>query len=165
MDEANKKINLRDMRMLDVGEVYEIECRCFTQPWSTDSLIGELTRNDIAHYVVAECENHIIGYAGMWVMCGEAHMTNIAVDEAFRCQGIATNLILYLMRKAESCHAATMTLEVRENNYRAQRVYYALGFRYAGTRRKYYSDTGEDALILWNEDILNTLLKTEALKK
>lgn len=165
MDGVNKNINLRDMCMLDVGEVYEIECRCFTQPWSTDSLIGELTRNDVAHYVVAECNDHIVGYAGMWVMCGEAHMTNIAVDEEFRCQGIATNLILYLMRKAESCHAATMTLEVRENNYRAQRVYYALGFRYAGRRHKYYSDTSEDALILWNEDILNTLLKTGALRK
>lgn len=165
MDGVNTKINLRDMSMLDVGEVYEIECRCFTQPWSTDSLIGELTRNDIAHYVVAECNDRIVGYAGMWVMFGEAHMTNIAVDEEFRCQGIATGLILYLMSKAESCHAVAMTLEVRENNYRAQRVYYALGFRYAGRRRKYYSDTGEDALILWNEDIPNTLLKTETLRK
>ncbi len=161
----NEKIILRDMSMLDVEEVYGIECRCFTQPWSVEALIGELSRNDAAHYVVAECAGHIVGYAGMWVVCDEAHMTNIAVDEPWRCQGTATGMILYLMQKATQMNAIGMTLEVRENNHRAQRVYYALGFRYAGMRKRYYSDTGENALILWNENILNTLSKAEALNR
>lgn len=160
----DNKIFFRDMTLLDLEEVYEIECRCFTQPWSIESLIGELTRNDTACYAVAEYNGHVIGYAGMWVICGEAHMTNIAVNEQYRCRGTATNLILYLMNKAKQREATAMTLEVRENNHRAQRVYYALGFRYAGRRRKYYSDTGEDALVLWNDHIANTLSKAEAIK-
>lgn len=93
----------------------------------------------------------------MWQMFDEAHMTNIAVAAEYRCRGIATNLILCLMRTAKANGGKRMTLEVREFNHKAQRVYSALGFRYAGTRRKYYSDTGENALILWNDSIDNTL--------
>ena len=74
-------------------------------------------------------------------------------------------MILYLMREALNRGANCMTLEVREHNHRAQRVYNALGFRYAGTRRRYYSDTGENALILWNEDIASTLKKSEENKQ
>ena len=61
------------------------------------------------------------------------------------------------MVKAASEDALRMTLEVREHNYKAQRIYYALGFAYAGTRRHYYNDTGENALILWNDFIPDTL--------
>ena len=130
----------RSMTLPDIEQVYEIECSCFSQPWSVESLIGEVIRNDAASYVVAEDNGKIVGYAGMWQMFDEAHMTNIAVAAEYRCRGIATNLILCLMQTAK-----------------AQRVYSALGFRYAGTRRKYYSDTGENALILWNDSIDNTL--------
>ena len=108
-------------------------------------------------YIVAELNGKIVGYAGMWQMFDEAHMTNIAVAAEYRCRGIATNLILCLMQTAKANGGKRMTLEVREFNHKAQRVYSALGFRYAGTRRKYYSDTGENALILWNDSIDNTL--------
>lgn len=147
----------RSMTLPDIEQVYEIECSCFSQPWSVESLIGEVIRNDAASYVVAEDNGKIVGYAGMWQMFDEAHMTNIAVAAEYRCCGIATNLILCLMRTAKANGGKRMTLEVREFNHKAQRVYSALGFRYAGTRRKYYSDTGENALILWNDSIDNTL--------
>lgn len=88
-------------------------------------------------------------------------MTNIAVASDYRRQGIATNLILNLMRVATDFGANCMTLEVRENNHNAQRIYAALGFKYVGLRRKYYSDTGENALILWNESIVDTLAKNK----
>ncbi len=147
----------RSMTLPDIEQVYEIECSCFSQPWSVESLIGEVIRNDAASYVVAEDNGKIVGYAGMWQMFDEAHMTNIAVSAEYRCRGIATNLILCLMQTAKANGGKRMTLEVREFNHKAQRVYSALGFRYAGTRRKYYSDTGENALILWNDSIDNTL--------
>ena len=147
----------RSMTLPDIEQVYEIECSCFSQPWSVESLIGEVIRNDAASYVVAEDNGKIVGYAGMWQMFDEAHMTNIDVAAEYRCRGIATNLILCLMQTAKANGGKRMTLEVREFNHKAQRVYSALGFRYAGTRRKYYSDTGENALILWNDSIDNTL--------
>ncbi|MCH5279325.1 MAG: ribosomal protein S18-alanine N-acetyltransferase [Christensenellaceae bacterium] len=151
----------REMTLIDVEQVYGIECACFTQPWSVKSLQDEILRNDVAHYLVAELDGKIVGYVGMWAMCGEAHMTNIAVASDYRRQGIATNLILNLMRVATDLGANCMTLEVRENNHNAQRIYAALGFKYVGLRRKYYSDTGENALILWNESIVDTLAKNK----
>ena len=155
------EIIYREMTVPDVEQVYVIECECFTQPWSMRSLRDEVIKNDVAHYLVAECDGKIVGYVGMWTMCGEAHITNIAVTADYRCRGIATKLILNLMRLAISLGAVCMTLEVRENNLRAQRIYAALDFKFVGIRKKYYSDTGENALILWNESIEETLEKNK----
>ena len=145
------------MTLSDIEQVYRIECSCFTQPWSVESLIGELVRNDIAYYVVAEADGVIVGYAGIWVMFDEAHMTNIAVIPEYRRMGVATNIILNMMRYAARKGAERMTLEVREFNFKAQNLYASLGFKKVGIRRKYYSDTGENAFILWNDDIKATL--------
>jgi ribosomal-protein-alanine N-acetyltransferase len=146
----------REMTLPDIEQVYAIECASFTQPWSVESLIGEVVENDVAVYYVAECEGHIVGYAGEWVMYDEAHMTNIAVIPEFRRSGVATRLILSLMRAAVGRGAKRMTLEVREFNFGAQALYASLGFTKVGIRKKYYSDTGENAFILWNDDIVST---------
>ena len=82
------EIIYREMTLPDIEQVYAIECSCFTQPWSVESLIGELVRNDAAYYVVAEDDGKIVGYAGIWVLFDEAHMTNIAVIPEYRRRGI-----------------------------------------------------------------------------
>lgn len=154
------EIVIREMTLPDIEQVYQIECSCFSQPWSVESLIGELTTNsDIAYYVVAEADGRIVGYAGCWIMFEAAHMTNIAVVPEYRRRGIARGIILSMMREAEKRGATGMTLEVREFNFKAQSLYTSLDFQRAGVRRKYYSDTGENALILWNNDIASTLQK------
>lgn len=145
----------RQMCEKDVARVAQIEKICFITPWSYNSLLGELS-NDVAYYVVAVDGDEVCGYAGMWVMFDEAHMTNIAVDPEHRKQGIARKMILHLMKTALDKGAERMTLEVRENNHNAQRLYASLDFAYAGTRKHYYSDTGENALILWNDCIIET---------
>lgn len=150
----------REMTLSDIEQVYAIECQCFSQPWSVESLIGELTRNsDISYYVVAEDDGKIVGYAGIWIMFDEAHMTNIAVIPEYRRKGIARRIILEMMREAVSRNASNMTLEVREFNFKAQNLYFSLDFKKAGVRRRYYSDTGENALILWNNNVRETLIK------
>lgn len=151
------EIVYREMTLGDIEQVYAIECASFTQPWSVESLIGEVVENDVAYYIVADLNGRIVGYAGEWVMYDEAHMTNIAVIPEFRRQGVATNLILSLMRGAQRKGAGRMTLEVREFNFGAQALYASLGFTKVGVRRKYYSDTGENAFILWNDDVHATL--------
>lgn len=152
------EIIYREMTLPDVEQVYQIELSCFTQPWSIESLIGELTRNnDVAYYVVAECDGRIVGYAGVWIMFDEAHMTNIAVVPEYRRQGIARNIILNMMNEALRRGATQMTLEVREFNYKAQNLYASLDFTKAGVRKRYYSDTGENAFILWNKAIDQTV--------
>ena len=156
------RIIYRAMREEDVARVAELEKLCFRTPWSYNSLLGELS-NSVAYYLVAEDEGVVCGYAGMWVMFDEAHMTNIAVEESHRKQGIARGLILRLMRAALKKGAERMTLEVRENNHNAQRLYASLGFGFAGIRKHYYTDTGENALILWNDCIIETYEKNSAL--
>ena len=149
------EIIFRRMQEKDVARVAELERICFRSPWSYNSLLGELS-NEVAYYVVADDGGEVCGYAGMWVMFDEAHMTNIAVAPDHRKQGIARSMILHLMKTGMCMGAERMTLEVRENNHNAQRLYASLDFAYAGTRKHYYTDTGENALILWNDCIIET---------
>lgn len=149
-------IAVRAMQKADVQAVYEIEVLSFRTPWSYRSLMGEL-KNRVAHYTVMEKDGKIIGYCGMWVMFEEAHITNIAIHPAFRGNGCGKQLLHAAMRVAASFGAEMMTLEVREHNTVAQRMYDEMDFLAQGRRKRYYSDTGEDALLLWNRDIVKTI--------
>ena len=142
----------RDMKLRDTHRVAELERLCFRTPWTEASIRGEL-RNKLAHYQVIERDGLIIAYAGMWVFLGEAHITNVAVDPAYRMQGLGRALMLHMMRTAARYQANAMTLEVRETNAAAQHLYFSMGFEKAGVRKGYYADTGEAAWILWNTDI------------
>ena len=124
----------RDMHKADVGRVHEIECVCFRTPWSKLSLLGEL-KNDVAVYLVLEQEGRVVGYGGMWVVCDEAHVTNIAVLPECRRRGYARALLLALMRRALNRGATSMTLEVRETNAPAQALYRQMGFEQNGSAR------------------------------
>ena len=144
------------MERADVSRVHEIECTCFRSPWSRLALLGEL-RNDVAHYLVMEVDGVICGYGGMWVLFEEAHVTNVAIMPEYRGKGRGKRLMLAMMRHAVKRGAEKMTLEVREGNTVAQHLYATLDFQQNGLRPGYYSDTGEGALILWNEDIEQTI--------
>jgi len=147
---------IRPMEKKDVARVHEVECTCFRSPWSKMALQGEL-RNDVAHYLVMETDGVICGYGGMWVIFEEAHVTNVAIMPEHRGKGCGKRLMLAMMRHAAKHGAEKMTLEVRESNAVAQRLYATLGFLQNGFRPGYYSDTGEGALILWNNNIQETI--------
>ncbi|MDD4310946.1 MAG: ribosomal protein S18-alanine N-acetyltransferase [Eubacteriales bacterium] len=147
---------VRPMERKDVNRVHEIECTCFRSPWSKLALAGEL-RNEVAHYLVMESDGVICGYGGMWLLFEEAHVTNVAIMPEYRGKGCGKRLMLAMMRHAVKQGAEKMTLEVREGNMVAQHLYARLGFEQNGFRKGYYSDTGEGALILWNEDIQQTI--------
>ena len=148
--------DIRVMTRKDIDAVFRIETECFRSPWSRNSLQGEM-RNEIAHYHVMEADGKIVGYAGMWVIFEEAHITNIAVSEPYRRQGRAERILVSMMESAVLLGATCMTLEVRENNLAAQHLYAKLGFIRKGFRPKYYTDTGEGAIILWNLDLKETI--------
>lgn len=155
-------ITARAMKKTDVKSVYEIEVLSFRTPWSYRSLMGEL-KNKVAHYTVLEKDGEIIGYCGMWVLFEESHITNIAIHPAFRGKGFGKQLLHASMRVAASFGAEMMTLEVRETNIVAQRMYDEMDFMQQGRRKRYYTDTGEDALLLWNRNILQTAEKNACL--
>ena len=155
-------ITVRAMKKTDVKSVYEIETISFRTPWSYRSLLGEL-KNSVAHYTVLEKDGEIIGYCGMWVLFEEAHITNIAIHPTCRGNGYGKQLLHAAMRAAASFGAEMMTLEVRETNSVAQRMYDEMEFTQQGRRKRYYTDTGEDALLLWNRNILQTIGKNACL--
>jgi ribosomal-protein-alanine N-acetyltransferase len=120
-------------------------------------LTGRLLGNDVptppSHITLA-------GYAGLWLMVDEAHITTIAVRPQFRRRGFGELLLVSLAEVAIDIGARWLTLEVRVSNEIAQKLYRKYGFHPAGVRQKYYSDNQEDALIMWTEE-----LKSDAFQK
>jgi [ribosomal protein S18]-alanine N-acetyltransferase len=141
----------RAMKLEDVPLVVEIELEAFTSPWTKGAFVNELTSNMFARYLVAEYEGELIGYGGMWIIMDEAHVTNIALRKEYRSKGYGKMLLMELQRTAMLQGAERMTLEVRASNEQAQRLYRKLGFKPSGIRPNYYSDNGEDAIIMWAE--------------
>ena len=97
--------------------------------------------------------DELVGMAGIWMMVDEAHIVTIAVRKACRRQGLGDQLLIAIVEMARQLNARIVTLEVRVSNTIAQALYKKYGFTVAGTRRKYYSDNGEDALIMSTGDI------------
>lgn len=95
----------------------------------------------------------VVGYGGLWLSVDEAHITTIAVAPEYRGRGIGELLLNGLIDQALALNADMLTLEVRASNIVAQQLYLKYGFRPAGTRPRYYTDNGEDALIMWTEPI------------
>ncbi|MDO4553428.1 MAG: ribosomal protein S18-alanine N-acetyltransferase [Bacillota bacterium] len=123
---------------------------CFAVPWSQESFRQELEENDLALYLAAEDSGGALaGYAGLWLVAGAGHITNVAVRPDCRRQGLGKKLLLALFREAADQGAEAFTLEVRPSNEAALALYQSLGFTQEGRRKKYYADNGEDALILW----------------
>ncbi len=124
----------------------ELDGEAFFDPWSRDTWQREL-QNRIAVWIVAELENQIAGYAGIWNVAGEAQVMRVAVKKTMRNQGLGLLLTTELIHKAWDTGAEAVTLEVRERNIAAQTVYERCGFVSKGVRPDYYEDTHEGAVI------------------
>ncbi|MHC1745568.1 MAG: ribosomal protein S18-alanine N-acetyltransferase [Negativicutes bacterium] len=146
------ELTIRRMERQDIDAVLEVEETVFSTPWSRASFETEVDENALARYFVAVVANQIVGYAGMWIILDEAHVTNIAVLPSFWGLGIGEKLVTSLMDCARANKVVSMTLEVRTTNERAKKLYLRMGFVAQGVRVGYYSDTREDALIMWREN-------------
>ncbi|GEA14084.1 ribosomal-protein-alanine acetyltransferase [Moorella sp. E308F] len=129
--------------------VLAIERVSFSTPWTRHSFLNEIYNNNFAYYYVALAGRQVIGYAGMWIILDEAHITNVAVHPRYRGRRLGELLLKVLMQEAVRLGADRMTLEVRVSNRPAQRLYERLGFARAGIRKGYYNDNREDAIIMW----------------
>ena len=143
-------IIIRSMTKDDVDSVYIVEESCFTDPWSKESIRKEL-KNDLARYLVAELDNKIVGYVGVWFVVDEGHITNVAVHSDYRGKKIGDKLVKEMVKLCEESKLVAMTLEVRSSNTVAQNLYRKYGFKMGGIRKEYYSDNKEDAIIMWNQ--------------
>ena len=143
------------MRLEDIEHVSRLERRCYTLPWSSSAYVTEVG-NTSAHYVVAKDETGtLLGYAGMWVIMDELHVTTIAVDPAQRGRRIGERLLINLIEESIPRGAARATLEVREGNVAAHSLYLKYGFEDVAVRKNYYSDNNENAIIMWANHLLS----------
>lgn len=147
------KIDYKLMDSSHINGVYELSKICFSVPWTLDSISSEV-ENPLAKYVIAEnlSTKEVIGYAGVWIVAGEGDITNIAVNPSYRKQGIASNILTKLFEICKENNCTDITLEVRTSNTAAQNLYKKFNFKEEGIRKKYYSDNGEDAIIMWKRD-------------
>jgi ribosomal-protein-alanine N-acetyltransferase len=141
------------MRIEDVPAVHEIERLSFATPWPAYAFEQELRGNRLARYVVARAGETVVGFAGIWLMVDEAHITTFSVHPDWRRQGIGRQLLLNLVELSGTLRARRMTLEVRSSNDAAQALYRSFGFAVAGRRPRYYTDDGEDALVMTTPDL------------
>jgi ribosomal-protein-alanine N-acetyltransferase len=147
------QFTIKPMRLEDIGSVLEIEQMSFPTPWPRDAYYHELRENRLACYLVAREFHRIVGYAGMWVILDEAHVTTIAVDPLHRRRRIGERLVVALLDEAMKRGARWVTLEVRKSNLGAQTLYRKYGFRDIGIRKAYYSDNREDAIVMWTGNL------------
>jgi ribosomal-protein-alanine N-acetyltransferase len=141
------------MRRRHLRGVVAIEQQTNHRPWSYGLFLGELRMPTSRSYVVAMDRHHVIGFAGLMVIAGEGHITNVAVHPAHWRRHVATRMMLVQFREAVRLGIEDVTLEVRMSNTAAQELYRRFGFAPGGVRPNYYSDLKEDALIMWAHGI------------
>ena len=141
-------IKIVDMNALHIPALAQLEKICFGScAWTEQGLADELT-NDTAHFLVAENEEGVAGYIGIFVVCESCYVSDIAVYPQFRRQGVASALIKKASADAAVLGAQSISLEVRPSNEAAVKLYRSLGFDDIGLRKRFYRDPEEDALIM-----------------
>ena len=147
------KVRIVPMRVSDLPAVHAIERASFDSPWPADAYRNELETNRLAQYLVVSAGDEIAGFGGMWLMVDEAHVITFAIHPLWRRQHIGERLLLAMLDLAVDAGAHEATLEVRLSNLPARRLYEKFGFRPVGLRPHYYSDNGEDALIMTTDQL------------
>ncbi len=148
-------IEIRPMSFEHIPQVWEIERRIFPLPWTKDMFTSEISDRPRSSYFIAEDNEKVIGYAGMFTVADEAHITNLAVTPEYQKRGIGTALVVELLERCLERRARHIVLEVRKSNIRARKLYERFGFKEVGIRKAYYEDNKEDAVVLCTGDILN----------
>lgn len=142
---------IRQADKKDIDAIARLEEVCFTVPWSRASIAHELTENPMAFYIIAELNGKAVGYAGVWHILDEAHITNVAVAPEHRGKHIASAIIAVMIEFSTRNGIRRFTLEVRSSNEAAKALYRKFDFKEEGLRKGYYEDNGEDAVIMWRD--------------
>jgi [ribosomal protein S18]-alanine N-acetyltransferase len=141
---------------VDLDLVVSLEARCFTNPWSRDVLARQLAESQTTRIFLLRLPGTpVAAFCSCWFLFDELHVNTLVVDFPFRRQGLGLLLMHHVLVDAARSGIRRATLEVRESNLAARRLYERLGFTVTAKRPKYYAHPEEDALILWREDLTN----------
>jgi len=136
----------------DIPEILKIEKESFPAPWSEGMFVGEIN-NSMSYCICARAkykgESILAGYIIFWMVSPEIHLHNLAVKNEFRRQHLAFTLLDVMDDIGRNAGAKAVTLEVRPSNTEAIKLYEERGFVVKGIRKNYYTETGEDALVMW----------------
>ena len=147
------EVEIVPMRRRHLRSVLAIEERVFPTAWSLGLYLTELAQPATRSYWVARHHQQVIGYGGLMLAVGDAHVTTFAVAPEYHRRHVGKLLLLKLAREARRRGGSHLTLEVRITNVAAQGLYREFGFVPAGIRKNYYAEVNEDALIMWAYDI------------
>ncbi|MBP7342354.1 MAG: ribosomal protein S18-alanine N-acetyltransferase [Smithellaceae bacterium] len=151
-EQTAHKVSVDLMQRTDLPEILAIERVSFPSPWTEGMFLDELRIPQAQKWVVKiqiDGKSLIGAYIVFWLVADEAHLHNLAVRKEFRRHGLAYNLLQLMKQTAAQMGIAKRTLEVRASNQPAIGLYRKCGFVIKGRRPKYYTDTNEDALIMW----------------
>lgn len=146
-------VDLAPMRRRHVRQVLRIESQVYPRPWSAALFLQEISRKSDRYYIVARIGSEVVGYGGLMVTAAEGHVTTIAIDPEVQRRHIGMRIMLSLIEEAAKRGCKSVSLEVRKSNFAAQRMYERFGFRPVGIRRGYYVETGEDAIVMWADEV------------
>ena len=152
-------LRIEPMTLADLPAVHAIELASLDAPWPPEAYRNDLESNRLAQYLVARVGDEVAAYGGMWLMVDEGHIITFAVHPGWRRQHIGERLLLAFLDLAAERGAHEATLEVRLSNLPARRLYEKFGFRPVGLRPRYYSDNGEDALIMTTEPLADAAMR------
>ena len=139
----------------DVAAVEALQRQTFSNPWGAEAIRWELENTDVARlYVMHDEAGQLVAYCACWMIFDELHINSLAVDVTRRRQGLARQLLNYVLAEAARAGASSATLEVRSSNIAARGLYEGMGFAVEGLRRDYYQEPREDAVILWNRTLV-----------
>ena len=146
-------VTISPMRRRHLRNVLRIEAEVYPRPWSLGLFMSELGLKTTRVYLVARIDGQVVGYAGLMLTGSDGHITTVAVDPEWQRNGIASRLLLGLSHAAIERGCTGLTLEVRASNAGAQALYRRFGFAPAGVRKNYYTETNEDAIVMWAHDV------------
>jgi ribosomal-protein-alanine N-acetyltransferase len=146
-------VHLVPLRRRHLRAVLRIESQVYPKPWTFGLFMSELNLRGSRHYVAARAHGTVVGYAGMMFVDDTGHVTTIAVDPAWQRHKIGTRLLIHLVRVGLARGVRHMTLEVRVSNAAAQAMYRRFRFDTEGVRKNYYSESNEDALVMWARNV------------
>ena len=134
---------------MDIDAIVRVENACFSTPWSIDAIKHEICENKLADFMIAcDEENNIIGYIGIWTLLNECQINKIAVIPEKRKNGIGKTILNHVLEFTRDIGVKNWYLDVRESNTAAQALYRSAGFSSVGTRKNYYINPVEDAVLM-----------------